>query len=1705
MSQAAEIGEDRKKLDGLLGFARGVLEARGTVQMVMSSGLGVFHESRISDLPKVMTDVEDGLWLKIERQYESRPPEPAPHVAEFLSSKGNDPTKKPTLLPAISTVVSVEEASSLIEGRLLREENVQPFEEEDGSVGDRVSAVLLAEDLSEMRRDFEAYVDGPWSDWAAIEKPIRKSIALYNDLFKINSAIHSAEGTPPELVWGIGIARWKKNQIVIDMPILEQLVDIEVEEGGAICIYPRQMPPILSLKPFLQLEIPGSDRLQKHLQEDLEKILAGDTDLTPFTTAWEPLLASAAHHLSSEGVYVDRVAIADGATLEAPGEDLRITSHWAIFGRPRSSEARAQDLDALRRLLGEGETEIPSSIKGFAAPEPDAPKGDVSSFGLDSNILTAKPETVSWSDGRDNVGTPGLRVSKGEEIASPQGRRVHFFPLPYNEEQSRITDLLREHDVVSATGPPGTGKTHTIANIISHYMATGKRVLVTARTPEAIGAVREKLPESLRSLVIASVGTDREATQQLQDAISELSDEVVGMNPERARSEKERLESEIIALDEEIESADRELARIARANLQSLTWRGEEHSPMALTSLLEEDAAKYGWFSDRPKEVPPTDLDTVLTRLSHELPQLAADIAYAGVKLPDPGNIPTSAELIAAHQALAAREAREVPDYSDAPVMAQDTAGAHEMARAALSELEACREIAASFTELEKSAYQISLRESHESGLTRMAIRHTRHFLANYREYACASEVQFDLGEVPLTEFTEAALRGASGLKPVTFSLFKKDLKDAVASVSVGGRAPSSPEDWDKVCSACRLLEARSSIEEALKPFSEAGISAVLPPAPAEMIDFILNLEAQLGRCLSLQDRMEKGLRGIRILFPYGVDCDRLYRDLDFGAVIHALKANIPDDFQAPAALGSLEALAQKGETQIHTILDDLRRSLGSEDIDEPGILKLRAEITQELSRLVDVQPRLDQMGRDLEALSKAGCLQWRARLEADPTSAESLISKEWREAWAWAMMRARLDEIVALGNGDDMRARKERATRRRRKVFEDLIRVRTMLGLSARMTSSVQRAMAAFTQAVSRIGRGTGKNAPRFRRAAQEAAREAAVAAPVWIMPEFKIPEQLPAEFGSFDLVILDEASQSDITAIAALGRGKKILVVGDEEQVSPTNIGIQSQKINALRAQYLQGLPNASLIDENTSIFETTIRMHPTSHVVLREHFRCVAPIIQFSTRFYQNRLVPLRIPKASERFDPPLVDVYIPGAVRQGKVNKSEAKFIVDEIARLIHDPSHDGRNFGVISLIGHEQSERIERMLIEHPDVGPEKIQERQIILGDARTMQGQERSVVFLSMVATSRDVRAQRSKPDEQRINVAMSRAADRLYLVRSVKLEDMSPNDIKAEVVKHFQDPMPEGRKEESPDLMDRCDSGFEREVLGMLIDAGYRARPQVKAGGFSIDIVVEGHEDRRLAIELDGDQYHGPEVWEQDMARQAALERAGWVFWRVFGSQWNTQKDYWWRDLCDTLGRMKIDPIGAEKLDERFTEFRVVDAFDPDPAREDQVSDTVPADDLSVAVPEVSSASSQDAARLARPSRDNEGRPRPKVDRQASTGNSRSPQSDTNDLQGVFNIFDTSLPDQEFEGEEKGRDAHSQEEDAASVEIGSVVTLEKMFDGGGKMQFTIVENHNAPESGLVGSHTPLGEALLDASIDDVVSYQSGAYLREVRVLAIE
>ena len=559
----------------------------------------------------------------------------------------------------------------------------------------------------------------------------------------------------------------------------------------------------------------------------------------------------------------------------------------------------------------------------------------------------------------------------------------------------------------------------------------------------------------------------------------------------------------------------------------------------------------------------------------------------------------------------------------------------------------------------------------------------------------------------------------------------------------------------------------------------------------------------------------------------------------------------------------------------------------------------------------------------------------------------------DWRQAWDWAAAQkylADLDQREHVGALVAERAKLDAAVS---KGFEQVVRERTFYALANSMTGPVRAALMMFATALRRIGKGTGKGALRHRRDARKAMAACYDGVPCWIMPSWRVAEQLPGELGTFDLVIMDEASQSDIKEVTALLRGRKILVVGDDKQVSPTAAFIDNAKIDRLERTFLTNQPFKTLLLPGASLYDLAKVMFPDKFVMLREHFRCVEPIIQFSTQFYTEALVPLRIPTAHERIDPPLVDIYVPDGRRTGdKINLREAQVIVAEVLRIIESPGlsriGDGdrwRSIGVVSLIGSKQAALINRMLLDA--LGEETILRHRISCGDSATFQGNERDIVFLSMVADPASKQAQTALHFEQRFNVAMSRARDRMYLVRSVREEELKPDDLKAKVLRHFRDPM-KGSKRPEGDMAALCDSDFERAVLRRLLDRGYRVTPQVGAMGYKIDLVVEGAGDRRLAIECDGDQYHGPERWADDMARQRVLERVGWRFWRCWASSFTIDPDGCMADLYGTLVLNGIQPTTADSRPERYTEQRVAKAVSADRVTDDEVPGATASDAL-------------------------------------------------------------------------------------------------------------------------------------------------------------
>jgi len=428
--------------------------------------------------------------------------------------------------------------------------------------------------------------------------------------------------------------------------------------------------------------------------------------------------------------------------------------------------------------------------------------------------------------------------------------------------------------------------------------------------------------------------------------------------------------------------------------------------------------------------------------------------------------------------------------------------------------------------------------------------------------------------------------------------------------------------------------------------------------------------------------------------------------------------------------------------------------------------------------------------------------------------------------------------------------------------------------------------------------------------------------------MPLHKLWDTLDAQPGMFDTVIVDEASQAGIDSLVLLLLAKRIIVVGDDKQNSPEAVGVLEDDIARLAREHLSQFRFRDEFRPDTSLFDHAERAFG-SLISLREHFRCVPEIIRFSNDLcYRDApLIPLR--QAPPNRLPPIMSKFIPEGDCEGEGqrirNRAEAEALVQVIQSLLEDDAYEGKTMGVIALQGHAQAELIESLIAQGLD--PKTIEERKLRCGEPATFQGDQRDVMFLSLViAPNVHYRALNRLPDQRRFNVAMSRARDQVWLFHSVRQHDLSPEDLRRKLLSFFESPGHEALDRLSEDL-DRLErearrqrrrgnqpepygSWFEVDVALELLRRKYAVRPQVETAGKRIDLVVDGV-DARLAVECYGDEWHGAEQYEHDTGRQRQLERAGWTFAVVRESDFYADRQGAMRTVTDACEALDIYPL--------------------------------------------------------------------------------------------------------------------------------------------------------------------------------------------------
>lgn len=553
---------------------------------------------------------------------------------------------------------------------------------------------------------------------------------------------------------------------------------------------------------------------------------------------------------------------------------------------------------------------------------------------------------------------------------------------------------------------------------------------------------------------------------------------------------------------------------------------------------------------------------------------------------------------------------------------------------------------------------------------------------------------------------------------------------------------------------------------------------------------------------------------------------------------------------------------------------------------------------------------------------------------------------------------------LQSLSGGDELADISKKLTRLKYQegdLVADLVADSAWMRLTKRVTKPQKEALASFALSMKKRGAGSGKYAEKHLRDAEQALRIGQAAVPVWIMPINTVHRLFPdPKAGMFDVVIFDEASQIDVRGLSIAYIGEKILVVGDDEQVSPTSFVNQGQ-ITDLITRYISMVPNSHHFTSTSSLFDLA-QIKLTDVIGLTEHFRSIKELIGFSNQLsYSRRLKILRDQLPQYRLDPVLEPVYVAKGYEETnqKTNLAEAEAIIERLKAMLRNKKYSETTeggetkavtYGIISLLGKEQSKLITKLISEQ--VPHELIEKHEISCGDPYTFQGDERDIIFLSMVKAPDGSGKMmpltiNKKENKQRINVAMSRARNKIILFHSMLRTDLSnPSDLRKQMLDWFYDYEGEKIKAGLDIVREEIQRGraseFEYAVAEHIVDRGYEIIPQYEVAQYRIDLVIQG-KNAKLAIECDGDQYHNRiDKWDEDIERQQILERSGWTFWRVTGSAFYRYQEKALTSLWEKLEEMKIYPMAdiRNKTDiEEVVEIENIELGETDSFEEEDV----------------------------------------------------------------------------------------------------------------------------------------------------------------------
>ena len=424
-----------------------------------------------------------------------------------------------------------------------------------------------------------------------------------------------------------------------------------------------------------------------------------------------------------------------------------------------------------------------------------------------------------------------------------------------------------------------------------------------------------------------------------------------------------------------------------------------------------------------------------------------------------------------------------------------------------------------------------------------------------------------------------------------------------------------------------------------------------------------------------------------------------------------------------------------------------------------------------------------------------------------------------------------------------------------------------------------------------------------------------------IWLMTPEVVSDIMPFDKNMFDLVIFDEASQLYVEkSIPAIYRAKKVVVAGDQKQLKPSSLG-QGRILDEIDEDEISDgfLEYESLLDA---------ARYKYKHTMLNYHYRSkYEELIAFSNyAFYDGKLMVTSLAKKSD--EKPIERIKVENGMWIDKKNEQEANQVVKLVKEILNTRKNN-ETIGVITFNSSQMNlieDLIEKEKMIDTNFATQMLAEENrysngenisFFVKNIESVQGDERDIIIFC-IGYAKNEKGHvainfgwlNQDGGENRLNVAISRAKEKIYVVTSIEPEELIVDYTKNNGPKLFKKyleyvkALSEGKKDlvksQLLSLLDRnesdqqqltFDSVFEEEVCDKLIEQGYNVETQYGVGGYRIDLVIKSKDGKEniLGIECDGRLYHSSKyARERDYHRQKYLESRGWKIYRIWSTNW-------------------------------------------------------------------------------------------------------------------------------------------------------------------------------------------------------------------------